>query len=66
MESDGDGSEDEEEDDNVEIVQVHPTFQLDAELKGTVKVIVGKNEFWCHKEVLFFASPFFRGLLQGR
>ncbi|KIR29240.1 hypothetical protein I309_01828 [Cryptococcus deuterogattii LA55] len=46
-------------------IDVHPTFQCDAELPGKIKVIVGRNEFWCHKEVLWFASPFFEGLLSG-
>ncbi|ODN77674.1 hypothetical protein L202_04824 [Cryptococcus amylolentus CBS 6039] len=46
-------------------IEVHPTFQRGAELPGRVKVVVGKNEFWCHKEVLWFASPFFEGLLLG-
>lgn len=46
-------------------IDVHPTFRSDAELPGKVKVIVGRNEFWCHKEVLWFASPFFEGLLNG-
>jgi hypothetical protein len=49
-----------------EEVIVHPTFERDSALKGNVRVIVGRNEFWCHKEVLWFASPFFQGLLQGR
>ncbi|OXG18022.1 hypothetical protein C367_04835 [Cryptococcus neoformans Ze90-1] len=46
-------------------IDVHPTFRCGAELPGKVKVIVGRNEFWCHKEVLWFASPFFEGLLNG-
>ncbi|XAO24414.1 hypothetical protein I312_103214 [Cryptococcus bacillisporus CA1280] len=46
-------------------IDVHPTFLCDAELPGKIKVIVGRNEFWCHKEVLWFASPFFEGLLSG-
>lgn len=48
------------------MIDVHPTFMPEADLRGTVKVIVSQNQFWCHKEVLFFASPFFRGLLQGK
>lgn len=47
-------------------IDVHPTFRCGAELPGKVKVIVGRNEFWCHKEVLWFASPFFEGLLNGK
>jgi hypothetical protein len=49
-----------------EEIDVHPTFSRYSSFKGRVKVIVGKNEFWCHKEILWFASPFFQGLLQGR
>jgi hypothetical protein len=64
-----DSLEDEEDGERLEPEQepidVHPTFQPDAELKGSVKVLVGKNEFWCHKEILWFASPFFRDMLQG-
>ncbi|WVR00167.1 hypothetical protein IAU59_007309 [Kwoniella sp. CBS 9459] len=50
-----------------EVVDVHPTFlpSFESPMPGNVKVIVGRNEFWCHKEVLWFASPFFQGLLQG-
>ena len=51
---------------DVEEVDIHSTFRPDAMLPGRVKVIVGKQEFWCHKEVLWFASPFFQGLLQGK
>ncbi|WWC91705.1 uncharacterized protein L201_006651 [Kwoniella dendrophila CBS 6074] len=47
------------------IIDIHPTFLSDSSMPGRVKVIVGRNEFWCHKEVLWFASPFFQGLLQG-
>jgi hypothetical protein len=55
----------EAEEEDVE-VDVHPTFAKDSVMKGKVKVVVGRNEFWCHKEILWFASPFFQGLLQGR
>ena len=48
------------------VVEVNPTFRPSSALPGRVKVIVGRYEFWCHKEVLWFASPFFQGLLQGR
>ncbi|OCF61299.1 hypothetical protein L486_00946 [Kwoniella mangroviensis CBS 10435] len=47
------------------VIDVHPTFLPDASMPGKVKVIVGRNEFYCHKDVLWFASPFFQGLLQG-
>lgn len=49
-----------------EDIVVHPTFSRDSSFRGKVKVVVGRNEFWCHKEILWFASPFFQGLLQGR
>lgn len=58
---DDEDDEDEDEDDIV----VHPTFCRDAALPGRVKVVVGRYELWCHKEVLWFASPFFNALLQG-
>ncbi|ORX40571.1 hypothetical protein BD324DRAFT_678025 [Kockovaella imperatae] len=48
-----------------ETVEVHETFQPGSALPGRVKVIVGRYHFWCHKEVLWFASPFFQCLLQG-
>jgi hypothetical protein len=35
-------------------------------MPGRVKVVVGREEFWCHKEILWFASPFFKALLEGR
>jgi hypothetical protein len=58
---------DEEEDGNEEQeLVVHPTFNRDSSFRGKVKVVVGRNEFWCHKEILWFASPFFQGLLQGK
>lgn len=57
------GGGDEEDDDDL---VVHPTFWRDAALPGRVKVVVGRHEFWCHKEVLWFSSPFFNAILQGR
>ena len=49
-----------------EEVVVHSTFSRDSSFRGKVKVVVGRSEFWCHKEILWFASPFFQGLLQGK
>jgi hypothetical protein len=49
-----------------EVFDVHSTFRKDAALPGRIKVIVGRYEFWCHKEVLWFACPFFQDVLQGR
>ncbi|CAD6577982.1 MAG: hypothetical protein TREMPRED_002077 [Tremellales sp. Tagirdzhanova-0007] len=48
-----------------EEVEIHPTFSRNASWAGRVKVVVGRHEFWCHKDILWFASPFFQGLLQG-
>ena len=56
----------EEEQEEEEAIDIHPTFLKDAPMPGRTKVIVGRSEFWCHKEVLWFASPFFQALLQGR
>lgn len=58
--------EDEHDYADEEEVEVHSTFARDSQLKGRVKVVVGRNEFWCHKEILWFASPFFQGLLAGK
>jgi hypothetical protein len=58
--------DEEEEGDEEEELIVHPTFNRDCSFRGKVKVVVGRNEFWCHKEILWFASPFFQGLLQGK
>lgn len=55
-----------EYEDSEDEVEVHSTFSRDSQLRGKVKVIVGRNEFWCHKEILWFASPFFQGLLAGK
>ena len=55
----------EEEEDDQEQVDIHPTFRAEAAMPGQVKVVVNKHEFWCHREVLYFASSFFQGLLQG-
>ena len=58
--------EEEEDGDEKEELVVHPTFKRDCSFRGKVKVVVGRNDFWCHKEILWFASPFFQGLLQGK
>jgi len=59
-------SNEEAEGEEEEEVNVHPSFCRDAQLPGRVKVMVGKYEFWCHKEILWFASPFFQSLLDGK
>lgn len=62
--SQSDDEEETEEED--QIVDIHPTFSKDGPMPGRVKVVVGRYEFWCHKEILWFGSPFFQALLQGR
>ncbi|SPO28992.1 uncharacterized protein UTRI_04960_B [Ustilago trichophora] len=44
---------------------VHPTFRSDAENRGDVLVRVDAVEFWVHKDVLLFSSPFFKSVLGG-
>ncbi|BGP18581.1 hypothetical protein JCM10213_002131 [Rhodosporidiobolus nylandii] len=44
---------------------VLPTFSKYAPLRGTVRVRVGEATFWCHREVLALASPFFQAVLAG-
>ncbi|TKY89498.1 hypothetical protein EX895_002029 [Sporisorium graminicola] len=44
---------------------VHPTFRSDAEWRGDVLVRVDGVEFWVHKDVLLFSSPFFQSVLTG-
>ncbi|KAF8342194.1 uncharacterized protein EI90DRAFT_2988693 [Cantharellus anzutake] len=48
-----------------EPIEVDATFREDARFPGTVKITVGATTFWTHKEVLFFASPFFEAALSG-
>ncbi|KAL7418456.1 hypothetical protein Q5752_006914 [Cryptotrichosporon argae] len=59
------GSSDAGADEDEADIEVHETFQPDVALRGSVKVVVGRHAFWCHKDVLWFASPFFRALLEG-
>lgn len=48
-------------------MEVHPTFKCDGNLgeRGDVLVRVEGVEFWVHKDVLMFSSPFFKSLLRG-
>jgi hypothetical protein len=46
-------------------IDIHPTFRKDCPLPGTIKVVVQGEVFWCHKEILYFASPFFEAILSG-
>lgn len=55
-------SEDEEEE---EAIDIHETFTKQNPLPGSVKIIVEGTTFWAHKEVLYFASPFFQAALSG-
>ncbi|PWN52627.1 hypothetical protein IE53DRAFT_265497 [Violaceomyces palustris] len=44
---------------------VHPTFTKEANHRGDVLVKVQGVEFYAHKHILIFASPFFASLLEG-
>ncbi|KIP11642.1 hypothetical protein PHLGIDRAFT_99474 [Phlebiopsis gigantea 11061_1 CR5-6] len=46
-------------------IDIDPTFTKIAKLPGNVKIVVENTTFWTHKEVLFFASPFFEAALSG-
>ncbi|KZV70082.1 hypothetical protein PENSPDRAFT_632169 [Peniophora sp. CONT] len=52
-------------DEGCEPIEVDPAFTLRSELPGTVKVVVEATTFWVHKEILWFASPFFQAALSG-
>jgi hypothetical protein len=43
-----------------------PIFRRNAQpLPGTVKIRVEETTFWCHREVLLLASPFFEAVILG-
>ncbi|EPQ29035.1 uncharacterized protein PFL1_03325 [Pseudozyma flocculosa PF-1] len=44
---------------------VHPSFAKDADQRGDVLVRVEGVEFYVHKHILMFSSPFFASLLEG-
>lgn len=46
-------------------VTLHETFRGEGEMRGDVLVRVEGVEFFVHRDVLMFASPFFRGALGG-
>ncbi|KAF9531584.1 hypothetical protein CPB83DRAFT_848417 [Crepidotus variabilis] len=46
-------------------IDIDETFTKHCKLPGTVKVVVESTTFWVHKEILFFASPFFEAALSG-
>lgn len=52
-------------DEECEPIEVDPAFTLRSELPGSVKVVVEATTFWAHKEILWFASPFFQAALSG-
>lgn len=48
-----------------EDIEMDDTFKRAYRFPGTVKIVVQSTTFWAHKEVLFFASPFFEAALSG-
>ncbi|KAF8547372.1 hypothetical protein OG21DRAFT_1517432 [Imleria badia] len=47
-------------------IEIDDTFtRHNGRFPGTVKIVVESTTFWAHKEVLFFASPFFEAALSG-
>ncbi|KDR75946.1 hypothetical protein GALMADRAFT_226609 [Galerina marginata CBS 339.88] len=48
-----------------EAIEIHDTFTKNCRFPGTVKIVVESTIFWAHKEILFFASPFFEAALSG-
>ncbi|GAA5915560.1 hypothetical protein JCM5296_007283 [Sporobolomyces johnsonii] len=46
-------------------LNVISTFSKYAPIRGTVRIRVEQSTFYCHKEVLALASPFFEDLLAG-
>ncbi|KAA1471694.1 hypothetical protein DENSPDRAFT_871704 [Dentipellis sp. KUC8613] len=46
-------------------IDVDVAFTKASEFPGTVKIVVESTTFWAHKEVLYFASPFFQAALSG-
>ncbi|KAJ7783040.1 hypothetical protein B0H16DRAFT_1495132 [Mycena metata] len=51
--------------DDDEAIELDETFSKNSAFPGTVKIVVESTTFWAHKEVLFFASPFFEAALSG-
>lgn len=45
--------------------EVLPQFRSDATLRGDVLIRCSDCDFYVHKAVLYFASPFFRAILDG-
>ncbi|KAF9227152.1 hypothetical protein BS17DRAFT_775052 [Gyrodon lividus] len=51
--------------DTDQAIEIDGTFTRTGRFPGTVKIVVESTTFWAHKEVLFFASPFFEAALSG-
>ncbi|KAG5342923.1 hypothetical protein E4T56_gene16203 [Termitomyces sp. T112] len=51
--------------DGEEAIEIDEAFTKNSRFPGTVKIVVENTTFWAHKEVLFFASPFFEAALSG-
>jgi BTB/POZ domain len=45
--------------------EILPQFRIDASLRGDVLIRCSDCDFYVHKAVLYFASPFFRAILDG-
>ncbi|TFK75277.1 hypothetical protein BDN72DRAFT_758120 [Pluteus cervinus] len=51
--------------DEDEAIEIDEAFTKHGRFPGTVNIVVESTTFWAHKEVLFFASPFFEAALSG-
>ncbi|KAK7057276.1 hypothetical protein R3P38DRAFT_2840352 [Favolaschia claudopus] len=51
--------------DDDEAIELDETFMKNSPFPGNVKIVVESTTFWAHKEVLYFASPFFEAALSG-
>ncbi|PWN37339.1 uncharacterized protein FA14DRAFT_116065, partial [Meira miltonrushii] len=45
--------------------EILPQFRIDSNLRGDVLIRCSDCDFYVHKAVLYFASPFFRAILDG-
>ncbi|KAL1745719.1 hypothetical protein HDZ31DRAFT_81708 [Schizophyllum fasciatum] len=52
-------------DEDEQAIELDETFTKASKLPGNIKIVVESTTFWAHKEVLFFASPFFEAALSG-
>ncbi|KAK2467764.1 hypothetical protein APHAL10511_000059 [Amanita phalloides] len=53
------------DEDEEEAIEIDQTFTKHGHFPGSVKIVVEGTTFWAHKEVLYFASPFFQAALSG-